>query len=84
MSRALGHRRSHGIRVLLDRATAAQVDSLAVAKRVRLTRSLVGLADLMDWAKRNRLALIANDLGLDTSTDTGRLVARIMASVGEW
>jgi DNA invertase Pin-like site-specific DNA recombinase len=73
-----------GIRDLLARVGAEQVDALAVAKLDRLTRSLVGLADLMDWAKRNRLALIALDLGLDTSTDTGRLVARIMASVGEW
>jgi DNA invertase Pin-like site-specific DNA recombinase len=67
-----------------QRPSTDQVDALAVAKLDRLTRSLVGLADLMDWAKRNRLALIALDLGLDTSTDTGRLVARIMASVGEW
>jgi len=73
-----------GIRRLLEQAAVEQVDALAVAKLDRLTRSLVGLADLMDWAKRNQLALIANDLGLDTSTDTGRLVARIMASVGEW
>ena len=73
-----------GIRALLDQAAAEGVDALAVAKLDRLTRSLVGLADLMDWAKRNRLALIALDLGLDTSMDTGRLVARIMASVGEW
>lgn len=63
---------------------AGEADAIAVAKLDRLTRSLVGLSDLMDWGKRNGLALIALDLGLDTSTDTGRLVARIMASVGEW
>lgn len=63
---------------------AGEADAIAVAKLDRLTRSLVGLSDLMDWGKRNNLALIALDLGLDTSTDTGRLVARIMASVGEW
>lgn len=73
-----------GLRDALRLATAGDADAIAVAKLDRLTRSLVGLADLMDWAKRNRLALIAIDLGLDTSTDTGRLVARIMASVGEW
>lgn len=65
-------------------AMAHEADTLCVAKLDRLTRSLVGLSDLMDWGRRNDLALIALDLGLDTSTDTGRLVARIMASVGEW
>jgi DNA invertase Pin-like site-specific DNA recombinase len=73
-----------GIREALAQAATAHADALAVAKLDRLTRSLVGLADLMEWGKRNGLALIALDLGLDTSTDTGRLVARIMASVGEW
>lgn len=71
-----------GIREAL--AMVHEADSLVVAKLDRLTRSLVGLSDLLDWGKRNRLGLIALDLGLDTSTETGRLVARIMASVGEW
>lgn len=71
-----------GLREMI--AIASDADAIAVAKLDRLTRSLVGLADLIDWGKRNKLALIALDLGLDTSTETGRLVARIMASVGEW
>lgn len=61
-----------------------EADAICVAKLDRLTRSLVGISDLLDWGQRNKLAIIALDLGLDTSTDTGRLVARIMASVGEW
>lgn len=73
-----------GIRELLALAGSDGADAIAVAKLDRLTRSLVGLSDLMDWAQRHGLALVALDLGLDTSTDTGRLVARIMASVGEW
>jgi DNA invertase Pin-like site-specific DNA recombinase len=73
-----------GLREALALAHSDQVDALAVAKLDRFTRSLVGLSDLMDWGLRNGLALVALDLGLDTSTDTGRLVARIMASVGEW
>ena len=73
-----------GIREALARVGAGGVDALAVAKLDRLARSVVGLADLMEWGQRNHLALVALDLGLDTSTDTGRLVANIMASVGEW
>jgi len=73
-----------GLLELLSRVGPERIDAVAVAKLDRLTRSLVGLADLIDWGKRNNLGLIALDLGLDTSTDTGRLVGRIMASVGEW
>jgi DNA invertase Pin-like site-specific DNA recombinase len=65
-------------------AMAHKADAIAVAKLDRLTRSIVGLSDLMEWGQRNGLALVALDLGLDTSTTTGRLVARVMASVGEW
>src|SRR5688500_10217450 len=62
---------------------AAAADAIVLSKLDRLTRSLVGLADLIDWAQRNHLALIVLDLGLDTTTETGRLVARVMASVGD-
>jgi DNA invertase Pin-like site-specific DNA recombinase len=73
-----------GIRETLAQVDTLHADAIAVAKLDRITRSLVNLADLMDWGNRNKLSLIALDLGLDTSTDTGRLVARIMASVAEW
>jgi DNA invertase Pin-like site-specific DNA recombinase len=73
-----------GLREALRLASTGGADAIAVAKLDRLTGSLVGLADLMEWTKRNRLALIAVDLGLDTSTGHGRLVAPIIAPVGEW
>lgn len=72
---------------LLDavaRVAAGEAETIAVAKLDRLTRSLVGLADLLEWGERVGASIVALDLGLDTSTSTGRLVARIMASVGEW
>jgi DNA invertase Pin-like site-specific DNA recombinase len=71
-----------GIREAL--ALVHDADAIAVSKLDRLTRSVIGLGELLEWGKRNGLAIIALDLGLDTSTDTGRLVAHIMASVGQW
>lgn len=59
-------------------------DVVVVAKLDRLSRSLTDFASLMDTAKRRRWALIALDLGVDTTTPTGRLVANVMASVAEW
>lgn len=61
-----------------------EADVLAVAKIDRLTRSLPHLCDLLEWAGRHRVALVALDLGLDMTTGTGQLVAQIMGAVAQW
>lgn len=73
-----------GVLELLRRLAAGEADVLVVAKLDRLTRSLVDLAELLDWTERAGVALVAVDLGIDTTTSAGRLVARVMASVAEW
>lgn len=45
---------------------------------------MTDFAALMDTAKRKRWAFVALDLGVDTTTPTGRLVANVMALVAEW
>jgi DNA invertase Pin-like site-specific DNA recombinase len=59
-------------------------DVLVVARLDRLSRSLADFAGLMQLATRKRWSLVALDLGVDTTTPTGRLVANVMASVAEW
>lgn len=60
-------------------------DVLVVAKLDRLSRSVHDFAGLMARAQRGRgWSLVALDLGVDTTTPTGRLVANVMASVAEW
>ena len=59
-------------------------DVVVVAKLDRLSRSLTDFAAMMDQAKRKKWAFVALDLGVDTTTPTGRLVANVMASVAEW
>jgi DNA invertase Pin-like site-specific DNA recombinase len=61
-----------------------RADVVVVAKLDRLSRSLTDFAALMDRAKRKHWAFVALDLGVDTTTPTGRLVANVMASVAEW
>lgn len=58
--------------------------ALIVAKLDRLTRSLPHLAQLLERADTDGFSIVALDLGLDTSTDTGRLVAQIMGSIADW
>jgi len=55
-----------------------------VSKLDRLTRSVGDLAALVAWTESNRVTLVALDLGVDTSTPGGRLMANVFASVAEW
>lgn len=73
-----------GLQAALRRLAAGEAGGLVVAKLDRLTRSTVDLLHLLEWSERAGVALVALDLGLDTSTPTGRLVAKIMGSVVEW
>jgi DNA invertase Pin-like site-specific DNA recombinase len=59
-------------------------DGLVVMKLDRLTRSVAGLAELMDRYNAEGKALISVRDSLDTTSAGGRLVANIMASVAQW
>lgn len=60
------------------------VDGLLVAKLDRLSRSVVDFAGVLELARARKWALVAIDLGVDTSTPTGELVANVMMSVAQW
>lgn len=63
---------------------AGQADALAVAALDRLARSTRDFADVLDRSERRGWAVVCLDLGVDTSTDSGRLVADIRAAVAQW
>jgi DNA invertase Pin-like site-specific DNA recombinase len=60
------------------------VDGILVAKLDRLSRSVHDFSGLLGLANARRWSVVAIDLGVDTSTPTGRLVANVMMSVAEW
>ncbi|MCP1430443.1 DNA invertase Pin-like site-specific DNA recombinase [Microbacterium foliorum] len=60
------------------------VDGIVVAKLDRLSRSVHDFSGLLALANARRWSVVAIDLGVDTSTPTGRLVANVMMSVAEW
>ncbi len=66
---------------LLD---SGEADVLVVAKLDRLSRSLVDFADVMERSRSRGWGLVILDLGVDTSTPHGELVASIMASIAAW
>ena len=64
------------------RTGKAQV--LMVSKLDRLSRSVMDFASIVERSQREGWAIVALDLGVDTSTPSGELVANVMASVAQW
>lgn len=60
------------------------VDGLLVAKLDRLSRSVVDFASVLELARARKWVLVAIDLGVDTSSPTGELIANLMMSVAQW
>lgn len=59
-------------------------DALCVAKLDRLSRSLPDFGAMLERSRSKGWALVALDLGVDTTTDAGELVANVMMSVAQW
>jgi len=68
----------------LQRIAAGEAGGLVVAKLDPVSRSVVDFGRLLEWFDAAEATLVAMDLGMDTSTSSGRLVANVMASVAEW
>jgi DNA invertase Pin-like site-specific DNA recombinase len=68
----------------LTAVEGGDADVLVVAKLDRLSRSVADFATLLDRAQREGWGLVALDLGVDTTTPAGELVANVMAAVSQW
>jgi DNA invertase Pin-like site-specific DNA recombinase len=73
-----------GLSAALSAVAGGEADALVVLKLDRLSRSLVDFAGLLERARREKWALVAVDLGVDTTSPSGELVANVMASVAQW
>jgi DNA invertase Pin-like site-specific DNA recombinase len=68
------------IRQALEELRAHRAEVLIVAKLDRLSRSLLDFAGVMAMSRRQGWQLCALDLGVDTSTPSGELMANVLAS----
>lgn len=68
----------------LTRLDRGQADALIVTKLDRLTRSVADFGLLLDRARRKGWQLVVLDIGVDTSTPAGALVANVLASAGQY
>jgi DNA invertase Pin-like site-specific DNA recombinase len=60
------------------------VDALVVAKMDRLSRSTLDFANILGRSAAQKWALVILDLGVDTATPSGKLVATVIAAIAEW
>jgi DNA invertase Pin-like site-specific DNA recombinase len=76
--------RRPGIRAVLDALRSGRAAALIVAKVDRLSRSMVDFTALMDRSAREGWALVALDLGVDTSTPSGEAMVNVMATFSQF
>ncbi len=76
--------RRPGIGVVLERMASGEADVLVVSKLDRLSRSLIDFAQTMATAQREGWALVALDLGVDTATPGGEMMANVLASFAQY
>ena len=68
----------------LDALAAGRADTLIVAKLDRLARSAKDFAELLDRFNRQRWGFVALDLGVDTSSPSGEVMAHVMAAFAQF
>lgn len=73
-----------GLQAALALLAGGEADGLVVAKLNRLSRSMQDFATLLTTAGREGWCVVALDLGIDTTTVNGRLVANLVMAVSEW
>lgn len=76
-----------GLKRALEMLAAGRADVLLVSKLDRLSRSVIDFHELLQWFKvdmRDEVKLVALDLGIDTSTASGELVAGLMSNIAQW
>jgi len=73
-----------GLTEALVAVESGAADGLVVAKLDRLSRSLVDFASLMERSRRRGWSLVALDLGVDTSTPQGEMMAAVLATFAQF
>lgn len=68
-----------GLQAALEAIERGEASALVVAKLDRLSRSLLDFAALMERSRRRGWALVALDLGVDTTTPSGEMMANVLA-----
>jgi DNA invertase Pin-like site-specific DNA recombinase len=73
-----------GIQRALGTLRQGKADVLMVAKLDRLSRSVADFAGLMETAQKEGWSIVALDLGVDTTTPAGEMMANVLATFAQF
>lgn len=73
-----------GLLASLALVESGGAEGLVVSKLDRLSRSMADFAALMERSRRHGWVLVALDLGLDTSTPAGEMMANVLATFSQF
>jgi peptidoglycan hydrolase-like protein with peptidoglycan-binding domain/DNA invertase Pin-like site-specific DNA recombinase len=73
-----------GLSYALDQIADGKARGLVVSDLRRLGKSVVDIGALMEWFRDSPAALVGLDLGVDTSTASGREIAAKLIRVSGW
>jgi DNA invertase Pin-like site-specific DNA recombinase/peptidoglycan hydrolase-like protein with peptidoglycan-binding domain len=73
-----------GLSRALEQIADGQARGLVVSDLRRLSRSIVDLGALVEWFRDAQAALVALDLGIDTSTPSGHELAATLVKLSGW
>jgi DNA invertase Pin-like site-specific DNA recombinase len=68
----------------LESLAAGEADALVVAKLDRLSRSLLDFAAIVEQSRKHGWKLIVLDLGVDTSSPSGEMLASVLATFAQF
>jgi DNA invertase Pin-like site-specific DNA recombinase len=73
-----------GIAVAMEMLRTHKAATLVVAKLDRLSRSMLDFSTLMATATRQRWCVVALDLGVDTTTASGEMMANVLCTFAQF
>lgn len=73
-----------GLQAALKALDGGHASALLAAKLDRLSRSVMDFATLMERSRRRGWALVALDVGVDTTSASGEMVANVVASFSQY
>lgn len=73
-----------GLQRVLAMISAGEADGVIVSKLDRISRSVPDFAAMLEWFGNADAVFSALDLGVDTSTPAGEMVAHVMLAIGQW
>jgi DNA invertase Pin-like site-specific DNA recombinase len=73
-----------GLARALEQIADGQARGLVVSDLRRLSRSIIDLGALVEWFRDAEAALVALDLGIDTSTPSGHELAATLVKLSGW